>query len=184
MAKNPLQGSPQPPVPEPALDQAVTRPHADPLSIRTMRCRTVAQSGYHHVNYIRELPGQPIQEHGPVDLSGEDGAPNASEALLAALGSCLAMGIHANSMARHITVRALELVLEGDVNDTAVWGAGLTDPQPLGFEAIRVSVHMRAEASDEVLQALVNHATLWSPVANTLYNPVHLDVTLGKPIVS
>ncbi len=36
-----------------------------------------------------------------------------------------------------------------------------------------------AEAPREQLEALVRHATLWSPVANTLHNPVHLDVTLA-----
>jgi len=29
----------------------------------------------------------------------------------------------------------------------------------------------------------VRHATLWSPVANTLHNPVHLDVTLEPALV-
>ena len=42
---------------------------------------------------------------------------------------------------------------------------------------MRVSVELDAYASDS-LRALIKHATLWSPVANTLYNPVHLDVTL------
>jgi hypothetical protein len=41
-----------------------------------------------------------------------------------------------------------------------------------------VSVQLEAEATHENLAALVKHATLWSPVANTLHNPVHLDVHL------
>ena len=31
------------------------------------------------------------------------------------------------------------------------------------------------------LAAALRHATLWSPVANTLHNPVHLDVILAPP---
>ena len=123
-------------------------------------------------------------EDEPGNLLDEDSAPNASEALLAAFGSCLTLGIHANAVAQRIPIRSLELVLEADINTASVWGTGNTGPKPLGFETIRVEVRMQAEASDEVLQALIQHATLWSPVANTLHNPVHLDVVLGKPAPS
>ena len=182
MAKRPFQ-QPDPllaPIIKPALDALIARGRADPTAVRTLRCRTVAQGRFHQLNYIRKLPPQPVMEDEPEGLLGEDIAPNASEALLAAFGSCLAIGIHANAVARCIPIRSLELELEADINTTAVWGTGDIDPKPIGFEAIRVSVQLEAEASDEVLSALIKHATLWSPVANTLHNPVHLDVTLGK----
>ncbi len=122
-------------------------------------------------------------EDEPKGLLGEDIAPNASEALLAAFGSCLAIGIHANAVAHHIPIRSLELELESDINTTAIWGTSDIDPKPIGFEAIRVSVQLEAEASDDVLSALIRHATLWSPVANTLHNPVNLDVALSKKAI-
>lgn len=181
MTRQPTRGPPQLPTPEPALKALVAKGRANPFAIRTMRCRTVAQGRFRHVNHVRNLPPQPVVENESGDLSGEDNAPNACEMLLAALGSCLAMGIHANAVARHILVRSLELVLEADVNNTAVWGAGSIEPKPLGFEAVRVSVRMQADASHEVLQALVNHTTLWSPVANTFHNSVHLDVAVDRP---
>ncbi len=165
---------------EAAIDALIVKGKADPTAVRTLRCRTVAQGRFRQLNYIRKLPPQPVMEDEPEGLLGEDIAPNASEALLAAFGSCLAIGIHANAVARRIPIRSLELELEADINTTAVWGAGGIDPKPIGFETIRVSVHLDAEASDEALSALIEHATLWSPVANTLHNPVHLDVTLGK----
>ena len=37
-------------------------------------------------------------------------------------------------------------------------------------------MHINADAPREVLKALLDHALLWSPVANTLHNPVHLDL--------
>ena len=168
------------PIAKPTLDALIATGHSDPTATRILRCRTVAQGRFHQLNYIRNLPPQPGTEDEPESLLDEDFAPNASEALLAAFGSCLAIGIHANAVARRIPIRSLELELEADINTTAVWGTGDIDPKPVGFEAIRVSVQLQAEASDEVLSALIQHATLWSPVANTLHNPVHLDVTLGK----
>ncbi len=168
------------PVPKPELDALVAKGHADPTAIRTLRCRTVAQGRFRQLSYIRNLPAQPVGEDEPESLLNDDFAPNASEALLVAFGSCLAIGIHANAVARYIPIRSLELLLEADINTTAVWGIGDDHPKPLGFESIRVSVQIQADATDEVLQALIKHATLWSPVANTLHNPVHLDVTLAK----
>ncbi len=162
-----------------ALEAMIARGKADPTAIRTLRCRTVAQGRFHQLNYVRDLPPQPVMEDEPENLLSENSAPNASEALLAAFGSCLAVGIHANAVARHIPVRHLELHLEADLNTTAVWGTGDTDPKPIGFEAVRVSVELDADASEDALAALIRHATLWSPVANSLHNPIHLDVVLA-----
>jgi hypothetical protein len=86
------------------------------------------------LNYIRSFRPQPVVEDKPEGLLAEDIAPNASEALLAAFGSCLALGIHANAIARRISVQRLELELEADINTPAVWGSGNIDPKPIGFE--------------------------------------------------
>src|SRR5207245_1345869 len=51
--------------------------------------------------------------------------------LLAALGSCLSVGIHANAVARGITLYKVELELEGDIN----MGVGL---RLMGFERCKV----------------------------------------------
>jgi uncharacterized OsmC-like protein len=160
------------------LDGLIARGVADPSAIRILRCRTVARGRFNQLNYIRNLPPQPGMEVEPEGLSGEAIAPNASEALLAAFGSCLAVGIHANAVAQGIPLQSLELELAADLNSTSVWGAGDLTPKTIGFETIRVSVHIEADAPRASLEALVRHATLWSPVANTLHNPVHLDVTL------
>ena len=160
------------------IDGLIAKGVANPSATRTLRCRTVARGRFNQINYIRNLAPQPVIEDEPEGLSGESMAPNASEALLAAFGSCLAVGIHANAVAQGFPLQSLELELAGDLNSTAVWGAGDLTPKTIGFEAIRVLVHIEAEAPRASLEALVRHATLWSPVANTLHNPVHLDVTL------
>lgn len=152
----------------------------DPTAIRTLKCRTVARGSLHQLNFIRDLPPQAVMEQEADGISGGSHAPNASEALLAALGSCLAVGIHANALAQGIPIRELELELSGDINTTSVWGAGGPTPKAIGFETIRVSVRLESGAPRKALEALVRHATLWSAVANTLHNPVHLDVTLER----
>ena len=150
---------------------------SSPHGLLTLRCRSVTEGRFRHLNYVRDLPPYAVDE--PSGLPGTDTAPSPSEALLAALGSSLAMGIHANAVARDIVVQRLTLDLEGDTHPTGVASTSGGGPHAIGFDAIRVTVHFEASAPHDLLSALVAHATLASAVANTLHNPVHLDVALA-----
>lgn len=151
-----------------------------PGGTRTLKCRTVAQGRFSQLNYIRDLAPQPVAESDASYLLQEALVPNASEALLAAFGSCFAVGIHANAVAQGIPIESLELELAADINASAIWGAGDLTPKAIGFESIRVVVHLVADAPFATLNALIRHALMWSPVANTLHNPVHLNVSLAQ----
>ncbi|HWK47191.1 MAG TPA: OsmC family protein [Stellaceae bacterium] len=148
---------------------------ANPGAVRTLKCKTVLEGQFRHLNYIRDLPAHIIDE--PPALLGEDTAPNPTEALLAALGSCVSVGIQANATAQGITLYKLELELEGDINITSVWGVGDLSPKVLGLTAVRIKVTIEGDAPRDTLDALVAHANTWSPVANTVRNPVPLTVT-------
>lgn len=152
---------------------------SDVSATRTVKCRTVATRRFRQINYIRDLPPQPVVNDQPPHVLDEATAPNALEALLAAFGSCFAVGIHANAVARGIPIRSLELELEADIDATAGWGTSDLKPKVIGLETIRVLVQIDADAPHQSLDALVRFALLWSPVANTLHNPVHLEVTLA-----
>ena len=165
------------PIDKQGLEQLIANGKANPKVIKTLKCKTVAEGKFRHANYIRNLPPYIVDE--PPGLLGDDTAPNPSEASLAALGSCLAVGIHANAVARGITVYKLEIELEGDLNITAVWGTGDLSDKPVGFTDVRAKVTFEADRPREELDALVAHARLWSPVANTFTRPVKLDITLA-----
>ena len=163
------------PIDRGGLEALIAKGRADPAAVKTLKCRTVAEGRFRHLNMIRTLPAHVIDE--PPVLLGDDTAPNPSEASLAALGSCLAVGIHANAVAQGITINRLELELEADINITSVWGTGDTSPKPVGFDAVRVKVHLDSDAPAEQTEALIAHAAKWSPVANTFTKPVALDVS-------
>jgi OsmC-like protein len=95
------------PIDKAGLDELIAKGKANPGAVRTLKCRTIAEGKFRHLNMIRNLPPHIVDE--PPGLLGDDTAPNPSEALLAALGSCLAVGIHANAVARGITLKTLEL---------------------------------------------------------------------------
>ena len=165
------------PIDKKSLQSLADKGKADPSAIKTAKCRTVLEGQFRHLNYIRDLPVHVVDE--PPQLLGEDTAPNPTEALLAALGTCISVGIHANATARDIVLTRLEVELEGDINISAVWGVGDLGEKRLGLTDIRAKVTVEGDASAEALDDIVAHATHWSPVANTMINPVSLSVTRG-----
>ncbi|MEJ5209833.1 MAG: OsmC family protein [Burkholderiales bacterium] len=170
--------TPLAPIDKQGLAGLAEKGKANPQAVVTLKAKTVCEGKFRNLNFIRTLPAHVIDE--PPHLLGDDTAPNPSEAVLAALGSCLSVGLHANAVARGIQLTKLELELEGDINVTAVWGVGDLDPaKPLGFTAVRVKVHLEGDASPAELEDLVKHSNTWSPVANTLRNPVNVEVKLG-----
>ena len=145
---------------------------------RILRCRTVSMGALQHLSYVRNLPPVKVEERLGPPTDGEAMTP--SETLLAALGSCLAARIHAGAVTGSIAVQSLELEIEVDVEKSPFWGNPGEEARSVGFESIRVTVHFEADAPADALRALIAHALMWSPVANTLHGPVHLDMTLGR----
>ena len=82
---------------------------------------------------------------------------------------------------RQVQLSKLEVYLEADIGNSAAWGAGGAEREPaqMGFQAIRVKVKVEGDASREVLDEIVQHANFYSPVANTLRNPVAFDIGLA-----
>jgi hypothetical protein len=66
------------------------------------------------------------------------------------------------------------------LGNKAAWGAGGTDRQPsqTGFQEIRVEVLIEGDASRPQLDVIVQHANYFSPVANTMRNPVPFSISL------
>lgn len=147
---------------------------ANPTAVVTLKARTVCEGRFRNLTFVRNLPAHVIDE--PPHLLGDDTAPNPSEAVLATLGSCISVGLHANAVARGVTLSKIELELEGDINVTAVWGVGDLSDKTLGFTAVRVKVHLEGDASEAELDTIIAHSNSWSPVANTLRNPVAVSV--------
>jgi uncharacterized OsmC-like protein len=165
------------PISNEGLENLAATAKANPNVVKSLKIKTVCEGQFRNLSYVRDLPAHVIDE--PPSLLGQDTAPNPSEAVLAALGSCLSVGIHANATMRGIKLTKLELELEGDINITGVWGIGDLTEKRLGFTDIRVKVDLEGDTSREELEDLVAHSNFWSPVANTLRLPVNMDISLA-----
>lgn len=144
---------------------------------RTLKARTVCAGAMVNHTYIRDLDPVVIDE--PPALLGTDTAPNPSEAALAALGSCISVGLMANATARGVTLEEISIELEGDIDTGAVWGTGNTgEGVSAGFTAVRVKTTLKADVSPEDLADIERRAVAWSPVVNTFTNPVEFTSEL------
>lgn len=111
----------------------------------------------------------------PPVLLGENTAPNAVEAALHALASCLAVGFVYNAAAQDIEVRSLEFDLEGDLDLHGF--LGLSPDVRAGYEDIRLTYRVDCDASPEQVDELCEHVQRTSPVLDILRNPVRVTVS-------
>jgi len=105
----------------------------------------------------------------PVLLGNNEGA-NPVEFLLHALAGCVTTTFVLHAMARGITIKELSTELKGNIDLQGL--LGLDDSVPAGYEQIDIKMKVKADCSDEQLDALLAYAQQHSPVCNTVCRPV------------
>ena len=151
----------------------------NPASRGTNKVRTVVDGQYRTLSYVGQHA--PVVVDEPLHLFGQDTAPAPGEVALSALGGCLAVGITAVATWKQVKLSKLEISLEGDIGNPAAWGAGGAEKlaADMGFQAIRVSVEIEGDAPRELLDEIVQHANRYSPVANSMRNPIAFQIALA-----
>lgn len=122
----------------------------------------------------REAPFILVGDEPPV-LLGANHGPNAVEVVLHALTSCLAVGFVYNAAARGITVRSLDFDVEGELDLHGF--LGLSDDVRPGYQQVRVTYRVDADAPDDVVEELCRYVQRTSPVLDILRNPVEVSVS-------
>jgi len=152
----------------------------NPASRGTNKVHTVMEGQYRSLSYVGNHT--PVVVDEPLHLFGQDTAPAPGEIVLSGLGGCIAVGITAVATWKQVKLTKLEVFMEGDIGNPAAWGAnGALQKQPLemGFQAIRVKVLVEGDASREELDEIVKHANFYSPVANSMRNPIPFEISLA-----
>jgi uncharacterized OsmC-like protein len=152
----------------------------NPASRGTNKVHTVMEGQYRSLSYVGQHT--PVVVDEPLHLFGQDTAPAPGEIVLSGLGGCLAVGITAVATWKQVKLTKLEVFMEGDIGNPAAWGANgalQKQPQEMGFQAIRIKVLVEGDATREELDEIVKHANLYSPVANTMRNPIPFEISLA-----
>ena len=152
---------------------------ANPASRGTNKVHTVMEGQFRSFSNVADHHAVVVDE--PLHLFGQNTAPAPGEIVLSGLGGCLAVGIHAVATWKKVRLSKVEVFLEGDIGNPAAWGAGGAlekTPPEMGFQEVRVKVLIEGDAPREVLAEIVQHANYYSPVANTIRNPVKFSIAL------
>jgi len=112
----------------------------------------------------------------PPLLLGNNAGPNAVEAVLHALASCLAVGFVYNAATQGIRVEKLDFTLEGDIDLHGF--LGLSDKVRPGYQNIRLTYRVKSNAPRSKIEALCDYVQKTSPVLDIIRNPVPVAVTL------
>jgi uncharacterized OsmC-like protein len=113
----------------------------------------------------------------PAVLLGTDTGPNPAEYLLHALAACLTTSIVYVAAARGVELLSVESTLEGNVDVRG--GLGLDDSIRNGFQHIRVSFDVKANAPAEKIREVVERAKARSVVFDSITAGVPVDVEVA-----
>src|SRR5438132_1940885 len=146
------------------------------LSAYARRVRVRWVDGFHSQAYTRDVPPHGYDE--PEWLGGKNRAMAASEAVLGAVGGCIAVGFAAQASLREVTVHELEVAVEGTIDLPTFFGIREGNS---GYQRLRVTLYVRCDAEGPLLDEIAYRAVNLSPVVNTVRHPVQVDYEV-KPI--
>ncbi len=113
----------------------------------------------------------------PECFASEDLGAAPVELVLVGLASCLTAGIAAIAQHRDIQLRSVTATLEGGMNIQGILGI---DPDVRnGFDGIKVSYKIDADASEKDLKALVAQSQKRSAVYDIVTNPTNVTVEVN-----
>ena len=114
----------------------------------------------------------------PEVFAAEDNGITPIEYLLVGLASCLTGGIASVAENRGIQLRSVEFVVEGGHDIRGILGAD-SDVRN-GYNDIKVTFHIDADASKEDIEALVAQSQKRSAVFDALTNPTNVTVEVAE----
>lgn len=156
------------------LAEIVKSVKADPKNAQVkFMANTKWVSGAYSETKIRDFV---VECDEPSALLGTSKAPNPVEAILAALGSCLAVGFAYNAAARDINLESLDISLEGNLDLRGF--LGVSDDVRPGYQNIEVTCRIKSNASREKIEELFKHVQRTSPVLDIIRNvePITINI--------
>lgn len=169
-----------------ALNTTITQVKANPaLAHFKFRSKAKWINGAHSASTFDTLFGAGLEQKRakplflegdePEVLLGTDLAPNAAEAALHALSSCLCVTYAYNAAAMGLDITSLSFDLEAD---TDLRGFLELDKKVRpGLSDIRVNVNLTCSGTPAQIKELHEKAVRTSPLLDTFKNPVNVKVT-------
>ena len=113
----------------------------------------------------------------PELFAAEDRGATPVEYVLVGLASCLTAGLAAVAQNRDIQLRSVKATIEGDMDLQGI--LGIDSDVRNGFDGIRVTYDIDADASREDIEALVAQSQKRSAVYDVVTNPTNVIVSVN-----
>lgn len=141
---------------------------------RTLSGITSWNGGAHSTTIVRNF-AVPADEPGAI--GGTNRGPSPMELVLTALSACITISIAYSAAEEEVEVHSIEIDVEGDLDLRGLFE--VADVRA-GFEEVRVTVRIEADAPREKIEELVNRGYRRSPVVDSLEGKVPVRVCLAK----
>jgi uncharacterized OsmC-like protein len=113
----------------------------------------------------------------PEIFASEDQGATPVEYVLVGLASCLTAGVAAVAQNRGIQLRSVEARLEGSMDIQGI--LGIDSDVRNGYDDIKVTFHIDADASRKEIEALVAQSQKRSAVYDLVTNPTNVTVEIA-----
>jgi len=154
----------------------------------SFRARNSWVSGTHNRATVKDFYGA-LQEDDsrtplvfeidePPVLCGRNKGANPVEYLLVALSGCLTTSLIAHASVRGMEIRKVESRYEGELDLQGF--LGISEEVPVGYKNINIYFKIDADLSDAQKLELIEMAKKYSPVYNSVANPVPVSVKLDN----
>jgi uncharacterized OsmC-like protein len=153
----------------------------------TWRAQSTWSNGVHSQTRIQNFFGLGAEQNHkseavfdadhPEVFAAQDNGITPIEYLLVGLASCLTAGVASVAQNRGIQLRSVEATVEGNHDIRGILGAD-SDVRN-GFNDVRVTFTIDADASKEEIEALVAQSQKRSAVFDALTNPTDVSVTVA-----
>jgi uncharacterized OsmC-like protein len=114
----------------------------------------------------------------PEIFASEDKGATPVEMVLTGLAGCLTAGVAAVAQHRKIQLRSVTATLEGAMDIQGI--LGIDEDVRNGFDGIKVSFQIDADATREEIEALVAQSQKRSAVYDIVTNPTNVSVTVNR----
>ena len=115
-------------------------------------------------------------DHPEIFASEDLGAPPV-ELVLVGLASCLTAGVAAVAQNRGVQLRSVEAKLEGSMDIQGI--LGIDSDVRNGYDDIKVTFHIDADASKKDIEAIVAQSQKRSAVYDIITNPTNVSVQVA-----
>jgi uncharacterized OsmC-like protein len=150
----------------------------------TWRASCKWQNGTHALSKVQGFHGLGEEQRHKTEFSfetdhpevfaSEDHGATPVELVLVGLASCLTAGVAAVAQNRGIQLRSVEAKLQGTMNLYGI--LGVDENVRNGYDDIKVTFHIDADASKKDIEALVAQSQKRSAVYDIVTNPTNVTV--------